>query len=416
MLKLQLYNFDVVWVPRKYIKAADSLSKVYISNSEETTNDVSYHLDSIINDIPISDNMWEKMRSETSCDEILQNVVLSLKEGKKLLGIFINFVNDLHVVDGVLFRGTQIVVPQSLRSEMLNRIHEGHLGITKCKQRARQCLYWPGISKDTEDMVKKCDLCMKYQYKQAAQPLTQEHQNMPWHKVAADIFSLGNQDYILVIDFFSNYPEVLPKQNKSATSVIKAMKSIFSRHGIPVELTSDNVPFSSYEFVEFADHYCFNYKPISPHHSNSNGKAEKGVQIVKRILKKCLEKHDDPFLALLNYRNTPLQCGQSPAQLLMNRTLKTRLPDAFFEVQNQSKQTLDKIRRTRSQRKFHYDKLTRPLPPLDNGQVVRIFDKAGNDYPRKGMVFEKHSHQSYNVTTEGGKCLRRNRAHLRKKP
>ena len=73
----------------------------------------------------------------------------------------------------------EMVIPVAMRAEMLDRIHEGHLGLVKLKRRARRCLYWPGISKDITEMARKCDLCMTYQYKQSSQSLTQEIQDFP---------------------------------------------------------------------------------------------------------------------------------------------------------------------------------------------------------------------------------------------
>ena len=154
------------------------------------------------------------------------------------------------------------------------------------------------------------------------------------------------------MDYFSNYPEVVPLKTKEAKSVILALKSVFSRHGIPVELTSDNVPFNSFEFIQFAKHYGFNFVPTSPHHPSSNGKAEKGVQIVKCMLKKCYEKGEDAFLAILNYRSTPLDCGKSPAELLMNMQIKSRLPHTFFESQKQDVKTLDRLKRSKQNQKY----------------------------------------------------------------
>ena len=318
----------------------------------------------------------------------------------------------MYIVDGVLFRGQQVVIPGTMRQDMLNRIHEGHLGIVKLKKRARQCLYWPGITKDIVEMAEKCEVCMKHRYKQAPQPLTQEIQQFPWHKVGVDIFTLGSKNYLLTIDYFSNYPEVQPLKHKDAKSVIRVLKSVFARHGIPVELTSDNVPFNSYEFMEFSKHYGFNFSPTSPNHPNSNGKAEKGVQIVKRILKKCYENDDDPFLAILSYRNTPLECGKSPAQLLMNRQLRTRLPHAYFEAHQQDEETLRKLDQSKQKQKHYFDKHARTLKPLSEGQIVRMYDSREGKYPKKGIVLKEHSHQSYRVVNKEGRELRRNRDHL----
>ena len=154
-------------------------------------------------------------------------MIRSLRSGQKLPSNFIHRGKDLYVLYGVLFCGEQIVVPHALRPDMLTRIHEGHQGIVKCKRRARQSLYWPGITNDVAEMCKSCNLCMKYQYQQPPEPLTQEHQESPWHKVAFDIYTSAGKDYLLVVDYFSNYPEVMLLGSKTARSVIDAMKSIF---------------------------------------------------------------------------------------------------------------------------------------------------------------------------------------------
>ena len=412
MLKLQKFDFTVQWVSRKFIKAADALSKISHKALQKGMA-IDAHVDSIINNMPVSEKVWRDLKNNTEQDPLLQKVIDALRNGDKLPGKFNDAILEMSVIDGVLFKDKRIVIPSSMQKDMLARIHEGHLGISKCKKRARQSLYWPGMSKAIVDLIKGCDLCMKYQYKNPPQPLTQEHQYKPWHKVATDLFTLGGKEYLLVIDYFSNYPEVMQIKSKNAKAVISGLKAIFSRHGIPVALTSDNVPFTSHEFVEFADHYGFDYSPISPHHSKSNGKAEKGVQIVKRLLKKCFEKGEDPNLAVLNYRNTPMDCGRSPAQLLMNRDLKTRLPTAHLQQKSLDSEVVDKVRKARASQKYNHDKSTRILRPFEQGQVVRIYSLRDKHYSQKGVIMKAHSHNSYNVMTEAGRILRRNREHLK---
>ena len=105
---------------------------------------------------------------------------------------------------------------------------------------------------------------------------------------------------------------------------IKTLKSVFSRHGIPETLRSDNGPqFSSLEFSIFAEQYQFVHITSSPHYPTSNGQAERAVQTVKHLLENAM----DPSLALLSYRATPLPwCGISPAELLMGRKIRSNLP------------------------------------------------------------------------------------------
>ena len=76
---------------------------------------------------------------------------------------YYSVASELAVEDGLLMRGNQAVIPASLRLEMLDRIHTGHQGITKCRERARISLWWPGLSKQLEELVKGCSECCKVQ-------------------------------------------------------------------------------------------------------------------------------------------------------------------------------------------------------------------------------------------------------------
>ena len=126
------------------------------------------------------------------------------------------------------------------------------------------------------------------------------------------------------MDYYSREIEIY-KTTKNVTSAdtILKMKNAFSRHGIPDVLISDNGPqFDSAEFRRFAGVWGFEHVTSSPLYPQPNDEAERAVETIKMILKKC----DDEYLALLNYRNTPLPNGFSPSQLSMGRKLKTRIP------------------------------------------------------------------------------------------
>ena len=86
---------------------------------------------------------------------------------------------------------------------------------------------------------------------------------------------------------------------------------------------SDNGPhFTSQNYTEFAKDYHFEHVTSSPYFAQSNGEAERAVATIEGLLK----KERDPYMALLTYRVTPLQIGYSPAELLMNRKLRTTVP------------------------------------------------------------------------------------------
>ena len=67
-----------------------------------------------------------------------------------------NIRDEISRYDGILYRGERIIVTSTLKSEMLNMIHESHLGIEMCKRRARDVLFWPGMGSAIEDKVFNC--------------------------------------------------------------------------------------------------------------------------------------------------------------------------------------------------------------------------------------------------------------------
>ena len=91
-------------------------------------------------------------------------------------------------------------------------------------------------------------------------------------------------------------------------------------------MTENGPQFASEEFARFAQKYDFEHVTSSPNYPKSNGKVESAVKSAKRMLKKTRESGADQYLALLDIRNTPTKDLPSPAQRLMNRRTRTRLP------------------------------------------------------------------------------------------
>ena len=115
--------------------------------------------------------------------------------------------------------------------------------------------------------------------------------------------------------------------DKTASSVITSMKSLFARHGVPDEIMANNMPFASKDMTTFAKDWNFNIITTSPHYAQSNSQAEGTIQTVKCLLKKAMNSGCDPCVPLLQYRNAQLSdFNKSPAELLFNRPLKTKLP------------------------------------------------------------------------------------------
>ena len=127
-------------------------------------------------------------------------------------------------------------------------------------------------------------LCQKYRYQKQKEPIIEhEKPTEPWRKVGTDLFHLNGQDYLLMIDYHSNYPKIALLVNTKSENVVANMKSVFARHGLPEIVISDNArQYDCQEFKDMAEKYGFKHITSSPRYPQSNGLAEKGVQIVKR--------------------------------------------------------------------------------------------------------------------------------------
>lgn len=154
--------------------------------------------------------------------------------------------------------------------------------------------------------------------------------------------------------------------------IIRVLKIIFARFGIPDVLVSNNGPqFSSAEFVKFAEDYEFIHVTSSPHNPQSNGEAQRAVQIAKAVL-----AQEDPELALMAYRATPVtSTGFSPAQLLMGYQIKTSLPTLAHKLEPEwpdSELVRQNDRASKECHKYYYDRHygVCGLPELATGQQV----------------------------------------------
>ena len=87
----------------------------------------------------------------------------------------------------------------------------------------------------------------------------------PWEKVGTDLFTISCRDYLVTVDYFSNFYEIDFLADTLSETVISKLKNHFVRHGIPDTVISDNGPqFSSEAFRNFAEKWEFDHERISP--------------------------------------------------------------------------------------------------------------------------------------------------------
>ena len=161
--------------------------------------------------------------------------------------------SELAVCDGIIYKGMGIVVPPSLGQQMLNLVHESHLGIIKCKQRAREVLHWPAMNSDIEETVENCTKCADFQRKLPSEPLIPtETPGLFFMMVMTDLFDFESNTYLLTVDYYSKFIEVERLQDLGSKATIEVLKVQFCRHGIPEVIRRDVGPqFASKDFARF---------------------------------------------------------------------------------------------------------------------------------------------------------------------
>ena len=260
--------------------------------------------------------------------------------------------------------------------------------------------------------MNRCETCMKVQIQHAQPLIPSALPELPWQRVATDLFQWKEQTCLLPADYYSRSIEITKLDRTTTAEVIRRMKSIFARHGIPEVVVSDNGPqYSTQAFREFTKDYQFRHETSSPYYPQGNGEAERAVKTVKGLL----NKSDDPYKALLAYRTTPTRTGFSPFKLLMGRLLRSTVPTTKPQRQQRyidpvAVQMKDTVNKERQKRNFDAQRRVRNLPHLQPGDPVWLPDKQVN-----GEVNTEVASQSFTIDSDEG-TYRRNRKDIIRLP
>ncbi|XP_041460922.1 uncharacterized protein K02A2.6-like [Lytechinus variegatus] len=426
ILRLQTYDADIIYHPGKQMYIADTLSRAYLPVLEVDGKQTEMEQVNLVDHLPIARPLLEELKQCTAKDEVMQEIQAVVMNGWPMRqqdlpsGVipYFHIRDELSIANGLIFRGERVVIPKSMRQGMIERLHASHLGESGCLKRARECLYWPNMNSEVKNYIQRCDVCRAMGTRQQKEPLKQhEIPERPWAKVGADLFVLDSRDYLVITDYYSNFIEVDYLTTTTSSGVIHKMKAQFARHGIPEEVVTDNGPqFTSDEFAKFGAKWEFKHTTTSPLYPQANGKVENAVKTAKSLLKKAKEGHNDPYLSLLAFRNTPTPgFSSSPVQRLMNRRTRTTLPTTAKLLEPAVPTGVKEQReKTKEKQAHHYNRSVRELPSMKPGDVVRIQPHNRQREWRRAKVLRMATEpHSYVVMTEDGATYRRNRRHLR---
>lgn len=183
-LIMRLAKYDVLaeYIPGKYLVVADALSRLPTSNMNEKPMLLSIkandYAENMVTNLPASNQQLERLKSEQRNDRIIRNIIeYTFNEWPEINRddeLFIYFIEkaNFSVVSGLLLYHNRIVIPHSLRKEMLSKIHDtGHLSLNKCRERIKISIWWPGIPSQLKKYIETCHFCQINRRQQRNEPM-----------------------------------------------------------------------------------------------------------------------------------------------------------------------------------------------------------------------------------------------------
>ena len=204
--------FDVQYRKGMEIPLADALSRVTLTPVEEDGIQLAIvAVNLITSNLPVSSTEIDQIHKETSRDPTLTLLKCYIHMGwpndhrilPQELHMFWNYREDLSMENRLITKGARLLIPSALRKKVLEQIHDGHLGIEKCMLKARESVFWPGISNDICETVERCGICQASS--KAAKPVGNASDVPPhaWHTLGTDLFYWNKIDCLVVGDYFT---------------------------------------------------------------------------------------------------------------------------------------------------------------------------------------------------------------------
>ena len=270
-LLLQCMRFDVEvrYKPGRTIPVADALSRICTGSSDEkipTAKSESFVINTCsqhpansqsITPARCEINFIEGVKHDISCSTVKEeankdpvyNMLKayvhkgwpnSRKECPEDLWDYWNFRCELSLNDGLVTKGDRLIIPQSLRHDVLKKIHMGHQGETKCILLARESVFWPGITNDIKSMVQRCTACAQHQHAQPKMPIQQpDLPTRAWSKLGTDIFEYKGSQFFMIVDYYSRFPVIRRLDNIRATTISSKFTAVLLEYGLPEVIVAD---------------------------------------------------------------------------------------------------------------------------------------------------------------------------------
>ena len=333
--------------------------------------------------------------------------------------------NELSSDKGLVLFRARLVIPKAARRDVLNKLHAAHQGIERTRRRARQTVYWPGIDSDILNMVQSCAPCQEKRPSLPQEPMMSDPTpTRVFEDVSADLFQVGGKHYLVYADRLSGWPtvDVWRSKTPSTRDIIRAIGKNFMDLGVPLRIRSDGGPqFASREYRDYLAKWGVTEGHSTPHYAQSNGHAEAAVKAMKALVEKTAPKGDldeQNFReGLLEWRNTPRGNGLSPAQMVFGHPIRSTVPAHQSSFGPQWQKPFEDAKESASKQagsaRDRYNQRAHALPPLQQGQDVRVQDPSTKRWTKQGIVISCGRRRDYRVLLPNGRTYWRNRRFLK---
>ena len=326
---------------------------------------------------------------------------------------------DLLMCDG------KLLVTKELIPYVLRRLHMQHQGYARTYKLPNQLFYFPNMKRLIQDTIANCKPCQRYRRLPGKETMRHEYTVRPFQQLTMDIFQYKSQLYLAVSDKYSNFPLVGKVKSTSSQEVLEHVTGWVNEFGCPDVIRSDGATcFVSAAFQLFCANHGILHRTSSADFPSSNGHAERCVQSMKSLLKKCDGNWNHFRTALAEFRNTPTSYSRlSPNEWVFQRRTRTMLPmaeDAYERISNEEMRVAEAERLKyfkNCQKK--YDKRAKDLKIITPGTKVYVYDNRpgkvkGFTHPGEVIaVRDPDNHRSYVVKLDHtGNTITRNRTRL----
>ena len=278
-------------------------------------------------------------------------------------------LTEEHKEELITIGGNRIFIPRLARKQILDNLHCPHMGYNVTQQLAKTRYFWRTLNEDIKRRCQGCEACVEFSKSKVGEAeVLEEQPNFPMEHMSVDLFTWDTKKFALLINWYSNYCFLKRFRTEPSTQeVVEFLEEIFLEHGFCLKLRSDGGPQFREQFGDWTRRMGIDWSPSSGYYSQSNGRVERSIGIVKDLLAKTQRSSESFREAWFALQNTPHTAeGFSPARLFYGRILRDpHLPQLEDDLDERVGRDTIQANKERRKRKKNEEKRRLNTSPVE---------------------------------------------------